>query len=635
MATIVSAIAQSPANPADGPESNVWRITANLDNSGQSTGTTATLTFTPTATIRGTRGTLSGGGQGRVPYAAPFTAIPFTATIRHQTLQITSVSFGSYTNTTNFDNLQHISGPGVNDSNAPTQSPALIRYMVTYNLPPPTFTDAYSAECFVSGSSTTCPSTITITARAGSATNTHEVDITDIPAEFTGRIRLINASTAPAVPADAIVGTQPNANFYIRPRVTMTIAKFITGSDALIRVTASEPIDNFPVDKVAFVVGANTPTATTTSRTFGTEFDFTIPLAGIPASTDVVFTITDTNTNFFSISGNSERLFNPETGGYPYTLTDTTNIDNFQRVATIPTIASIDRVGSVTLSAGGGGTNRVAWTVTFDQNVIDVDASDFEAINELGVSIATDIDVDNSSAPTYTVTATLPTQGYDDADEKIDLRIGTNNIMGAEGITSTTNTATTRRPFGVPRRISTDSDQFLLNTDDDDITLTVSRLDSDNQTPRVDGGTHQVRWRLEFSRAVRGVDVAAASSQFAITIGGSATSLDSASTDVMVTGSGRTYTATVALPQSSYPADTALNLTLASSLSGITQIDNSHTKNIVLSTATSAPLTTAGTVLTGNTNNYTFNTGALTVASITSVTGSTARTVSFHDNFQR
>ena len=160
--------------------------------------------------------------------------------------------------------------------------------------------------------------------------------------------------------------------------------------------------------------------------------------------------------------------------------------------------------------------------------------------------------------------------------------------------------------------------------------MTITRTNDapENQTARVDSTiTQEVSWTLTFNRAVSGVVEGANSTQFAISIGNSATSLDSAPIGVTVAKLSDTeYTATVALPQSSYPTNTELNLTLANSenpLSAITQIGNNHDKGIILSTGTTR-LTDAATVITGTSNFYMFNTGALTVANIDSRTDTSA-----------
>ena len=178
-----------------------------------------------------------------------------------------------------------------------------------------------------------------------------------------------------------------------------------------------------------------------------TQFLFRTPLAGIPAGTDVEFKITDADPFFATFNSAAERLFNPAEGGYPYTLTQTVNIDDFTGVATVPTVENVDRVGNDTLSAGGAN-DKVAWTVTFDQDVINVDTDDFQAIDEDGKSIASDtnIEVTPISDSQYTVTATLPTTDYD-TDEQIDLHIDTSDIMGEEGITSASEIAFRRLAF--------------------------------------------------------------------------------------------------------------------------------------------------------------------------------------------
>ena len=171
------------------------------------------------------------------------------------------------------------------------------------------------------------------------------------------------------------------------------------------------------------------------------------------------------------MDSNNVRIFDSTSTPIPFAATVSQNIDAFLRVATAPDIASIGRVSTFdTLSAGGTG-EKVAWTVTFDQEVENVVANDFEAIDEDGNTIArgsdSTIEIDDTSAPTYIVTATLPTTGYDDEDEQIGLRIGNNNIMGAMGATSTDDLTLRSLGFGTARRITTDSsDQFLLNTDD-------------------------------------------------------------------------------------------------------------------------------------------------------------------------
>ena len=294
--------------------------------------------------------------------------------------------------------------------------------------------------------------------------------------------------------------------------------------------------------------------------------------------------------------------------------------------------------------ATAGGVNR--WLVVFTEDVTGVDASDF-AINQ-GISV-TSVEPVASSDSNYLITATLPDTGFDtdtpiilslasSNSATLDIKDTANNLFVPIDITvalqnpPTLTTTIAHTTTGVVRN-------YILNTDNDPITLTVTRNDPETQAPRVNGTIQEVSWTLTFDKPVEGVDVTGSSDQFGIKIGGGnvGSSRDSANFRVFVTAvSPSVYTATVALPQSSYPTDTVLSLAtrdVGTPLSAISQVDNSHTKSILLSTDTSADLTDPAVVLTNDTNSYTINTGALTVASITSATGTTPRTAVFTITF--
>ena len=309
--------------------------------------------------------------------------------------------------------------------------------------------------------------------------------------------------------------------------------------------------------------------------------------------------------------------------------------------ATSP-IARASRIGADIVS-GGGVDDTVAWTVRFDQFVINVDNSDFQILDANGNSLTTatiDIDIVDGDGSTpeqareFIITATLPDENYD-RNEEINLRISTSDIMGSEGPRSSSDRTIIRLPYSSPTTLTSASsnNHFVLNTDDDDVVMTIARTSGTDreQSPRVDGATHEVSWTIEFGDSVTGVDTDGESDQFAITLGGEYISYDSAPTAVMVTGSGTTYTARVSLPQSGYPSDTDLDLTTANSvnpLSAIIQEGNDHNNGVGITTARQV-------LTTDNTNDYVINTGAHEFAGISSTasTDITDRTIDFQVTF--
>jgi hypothetical protein len=116
--------------------------------------------------------------------------------------------------------------------------------------------------------------------------------------------------------------------------------------------------------------------------------------------------VNDADNSKFTISGNNlVAAQNLATGAYHLYLkaTDAAGNDAFQiftfNVVSVPSIASIVRAGASTVPASS---TSVAYTVTFDQTVTGVDASDF-ALTATGTAAGTVASVTGSGA-TYTVT---------------------------------------------------------------------------------------------------------------------------------------------------------------------------------------------------------------------------------------
>ena len=596
--TGVSAVSGT-TNIVDGlEESRVWRITANLPTSGQGDIVSVALTLNPTSGIKGSRGLITSGTStqdGRLDYTAG-SSVQFTTTYSLQTVEITSIEFAAYADRGARHELTSSTLLG-NSVDTAVQSPSLLRYIITYNLPVRPTIGTYGLNC--------SPVNCYIRPDIVSSRNRHAVHVRNLP-DFTGTVKLVNGSS-PAVD----LSSRTDATFYSRPRINFDVHTAKTDDDATIVVNFSEAVTGFELSDINLLVGGSSVTPTFVMES-PSVYSISTPLASF--SDGVVFTITDVSP-FIVDTDNDRRIFNPSVNPpLPFTHTLTDNFGTFPRVATAPTVDTITRV-STDFASAGGTQDTIAWDITFDQSVTNVDKDDFEVVDESGNSIATNIGV-TSDADTYTITATLPTSSYGDRDHEVNLRIGDNNILGSAGVTSITDTTSITRPFGSATTITssthTPPTHYTLNNDNDDVTMMITRNDSRTQSAKVDGNTHEVSWTIEFGNSVRGVDTDGASSQFAINLDGESTSRDSASTDVMVTGSGTTYTATVALPQSSYPTTAELHLTASSTLSAITQVNNAHDNSV-------SPKV-AGDILTDASNDYEVSTGSLTVASITSQT---------------
>ena len=319
--------------------------------------------------------------------------------------------------------------------------------------------------------------------------------------------------------------------------------------------------------------------------------------------------------------------------------TDGTETHIHSLIADVPIVSNISRIGD-DIETTGGADDKVAWNINFNQFVINVDASDFQIVDSNDIPIsdssisvhANDSDDSNLvQASNFTIEATLPDTNHS-FNTQVNLRIiGTNDIEGSEAPIFADDLTPTRRRFGVAKTLTSSSSgtNFLLNTDTDSVTMSISRHASTprEHSPRVDGNPHEVSWTITFSESVEGVDVRGVSDQFAIKIGDQDTGISHetvvpAFTDVSVTGFGDTYTATVALPQSSYPDSTILNLTTADTedaLSSIKQLNNFNDNGVVISDS-DIDITQAGESLTTETNDYVFSTGSKTLLSITSAT---------------
>ena len=570
-------------------ESRVWRITANLPTTGQPTGVSVALTLNPTTDIR---------GVGDIGYSA-IDALAFTQTYSLRTLAITSIEFTAYANTSASTEL---TGPVLlaNSVDTAVQSPVLLHYIVTYNLPPSTPTaDSYSFSCSV-------PSCV-LSPNISVSGNRHIINAMNIP-DATGTVTLTSGSS-PIVD----LSSRTDTTFYFRPRITFAADTVKIDDDVIIVATFSEAITGFALSDIDLSIGGNSVTPA-----FAVEspsvYSFSVPLSSFSDGDSVIFTITDVSP-FVADTTNKHRIFNSlPNSPLPFVHTHTGNFDASPRVATAPIVDTITRVSPNFVSAGGT-SDTIAWDLTFDQSVTNVNKDDFEVVDESENSIATDITVTDDSN-TYTITATLPTSSYGDRDYEVNLRIGDNNILGSAGATSITDTTSISRPFGSASTITssahTPPTHYTLNTDNDAVTMLITRNGSRLQSAKVDGATHEVSWTIEFGDSVTGIDTDGASNQFAINLAGESTSRDSASTDVMVTGSGATYTARVSLPQSSYPTATQLHLTASSTLSAIRQVNNIHNNGV-------SPKV-AGDILTDISSDYQISTGSLTVASITSQT---------------
>ena len=283
----------------------------------------------------------------------------------------------------------------------------------------------------------------------------------------------------------------------------------------------------------------------------------------------------------------------------------------------------------------GGSSGTAQWTVTFNQNTIRVDKDDFQIVDANDVLIsgvtldvsATDGDSgDPEQATTYTVTATLPQEGYI-ADTDINLAISaSNDILGSSDATSLTDFAHIRRPFGttattITSRATTPPTHYIYNPDTDGVVMTISRKDGAirHQASRIDSeNPAQVSWTITFDAPVSGVELDRNSTQFVMKLGDQPVRRSYASTlfvHVIVTQVSETeYTATFTLPQAFYAAPTVLNLVKFSgaSFDSITQIDNFHNNKV--------DIADGEVILTDTSNNYEISTGAKRLLGITSHT---------------
>ena len=501
----ITSVAPQPPITSGVQESNVWRITANLNNTGVSTPTDARLTFRPTSTIMGAIGPRTGSTDGRENYVG-VVPITFTAAITHQTLNIESVNFVSYATDTAIDG-QQLSDTDDNTANIPansqsnrTQTPNLIRYEIVYNIAPPATTAlTYDVSC--APDCTVTPTTSGMT---------HTIDITNIT-DATGTITLDNGLVGMGLPrtTDVDLRTETNTNFYTRPRVTFETLPIRTTTEGRILLRFSEvpTPDTLQAADITLTVDSNTYTHTTVTplaaNTYtltqlsgagqGRAFEIAFPLPS--PNTNVEFTLTDVAP--FITDSNGVRIFDP-TAPLPFTHSESENIDDFTGVATAPFVQSVSLNGATPQQTSG----TLTWQVTFDQDVTGVSTGDFRletnptnnVINGLTVSAVQD----GSNQNIYNVTATIPETGIDVATEvSLALSSTARTIRGSMGITSGTDATIRNLPLS-----TTDSNHDLTTNPNYEI-LNDARFISFTPTT-TNQQTGMQTFTLTFSRPVAG-----------------------------------------------------------------------------------------------------------------------------------
>ena len=473
--SVTSAVSDTGTN-----ESRVWRITADLPTTGQSTGVSVALTLNPTMEIRGA-------GIGGISYSA-IDALEFTQTYSLRTLSITSVSFNAYADMTATTEL---TGPVLlgNSVGTAVQSPVLLRYVVTYNLPPsaPT-TDTYSLSCSV-------PSCV-LSSTASLSGNIHILDVTNIP-DTTGTISLTNGLSS-----IADMSSLSHRQFYFRPRVTLDDVETISDStDAILRVHFSEAVDGFSESDIIISDGVSTdisPTSfTKLSRAGqGVVYEIRVPLASFISGADVSFEIDDI-APFMTASNSPSRIFNSSARPLPFVHSYSRSLDDFLNIATAPILESVELIDTPMQSSGD-----ISWKVTFDQSVTNILGSHFRLSTTPSSSIIDSIvpTITKSDNDVFTLTASIPSVGIDSPTEvSLSLNSSSVAIRGSSGITSSENMTMRTLPLSlldshVLSPIS--GDEYSILSDARFISLSLTNL---NHT------TGEQTFTTTFTRSVSGL----------------------------------------------------------------------------------------------------------------------------------
>ena len=333
----------------------------------------------------------------------------------------------------------------------------------------------------------------------------------------------------------------------------------------------------------------------------------------------------------------------------------------FDQDTDAPTLTSVTRTDS-----SGGGTpdepisgGPVYFIVTFSELVSGVDMADFTVSS----GDITAFDTLNIPAPDtqYLVTVgNFPASVTTDTDVILSLTSSDSATLGIID-TSTTNPAhpnvgnlfvpndTNNVATTVLADIATGTvEKFILNTDDDDVVLTIDAEFDLQQFPLV-GGRVDARWNIEFDKPIEnltaGADLANAevSDQFAVQITGEfAGTSHEGPIQVRVyhaSGSGTTanqsFVVTATMPTIGFPTATTLNLNTTAEFNNVVQADNIHNNHVVFGTLQLSGLLTASagriTSDTANTE-YSFTTGGLEVTNLTSIAGD-ARAIQFLISF--
>ena len=262
----------------------------------------------------------------------------------------------------------------------------------------------------------------------------------------------------------------------------------------------------------------------------------------------------------------------------------------------------------------------VAWHLQFSEPVTGVTPDDFV------VSTGGQISVHTEDNMTYVISTTLPQTGYL-ADVPVELSLARTSGLGI------TDMATSPAAFAPPETTIAGDHQYILNTDDDEVVLTIDRANDDSVRKQIGDNSIDALWNIEFSKPVRGLHTSTTvpSTQFSVLLNGNAVhaALEADIGDIYVNPTvggipGRSFTISVNLPEAGYPSTTArasnsVDLFTTADFNSITHGIGSQNSvefrdNIL---GDDDPLTPSGDEAAE------FDTGTLTVTDITSVTSGT------------
>ena len=223
-------------------------------------------------------------------------------------------------------------------------------------------------------------------------------------------------------------------------------------------------------------------------------------------------TITDST----SSNGNQNQFVTP-TFNTPSRLTDTNSRYILNTDTARPTISARTNITRVQANGTSAADQRVTntgtirWRVQFSEEVVGVDENDFRVVvGSTGAVVPTGIQFtdDNNFAIISHNVQTSPT-----TDTNIHL-----DLASSVSITDSTATTGNQNSFAIPtsfatnRRLTDDTNSYILNTDTTGPSITartnITRVSDDTNTAVADQrvtSTGDIRWRVEFNQNVYGV----------------------------------------------------------------------------------------------------------------------------------